>query len=210
MVLATINGKVLKGLKKRDYKQHHKEVKALRKELVDMSKDVAPWDNWTINYLEIQIKYWVKYYSLGYNVWGMEHKDWDEDKKDWPTRLEVAKHLQILLYRYMNFGYGLTDEELLEYEFDYDNFMKKLEKDFVPSEDPAVPSEDPAVALINEQWRPIETPLSQRMKKFYAKYKYISDTNEERLDTERLNADYLKCKKELFDYYFEWADMMWD
>lgn len=204
MVLATINGKVLKGLKKRDYKQHHKEVKALRKELVDMSKNVGPWDNWTINYLEIQIKYWIKYYSLGYNVWAMEKKDWAEDAKDYPTRLEVAKHLQILLYRYMNFGYGLTDEELLEYEFDYDNFMKKLEKDFVPSE------EDFPKVLVKGQWVSIETPLSQRIKNFYAKYKYINDTNEEKFDTEKINADYLKCKKELFDYYFEWADMMWD
>lgn len=210
MVLATINGKVLKGLKKRDYKQHHKEVKALRKELVDMSKDAGPWDNLTINYLGIQIKYWIKYYSLGYNVWAEERKDWDEDAKDYPTRLEVAKHLQILLYRYTNFGYGLTDEELLEYELDYDNFMEKLNKEFVPSEDEFVPSEDPAVTLINGQWRSIETPLTQRMKKFFAKYKYINDTNEEQFDTNRFNADYLKCKKELFDYYFEWADIMCD
>lgn len=203
MVLATINNKVLKGLKKRDYKQHRQEVKALRKELVDMSKGIAPWDNWTINYLEIQIKYWIKYYTLGYNVWAEERKDWDQDAKDWPTRLEVAKHLQILLYRYIHFTYGFTDEELLEYEFDYDNLMKKLKEEFVPSE-------NDSKVLVKGQWRSIETPLTQRMKKFLAKYKYINDDNEEQFDTNRFNADYLKCKKELFDYYFEWADIMCD
>ena len=91
----------------------------------------------------------------------------------------------------------------LEYEEALLLMIEKLKKDFVPSEDA------PKV-LVKGQWKPIETPLTQRMKKFFAKYKYLNDVNGEQFDTDRFNADYLKCKKEFFDYYFEWADMMMD
>lgn len=161
------------------YIQHKKDVKDLKKELRDfVDKDFGPWCNCTLEFLKIQCKYWIKYYGLGFNVHAMEIKDWVEGEENHHTRLEIAKHLQLLIYRYEHFHLGLTDEELIEYE-----------ADLIPS---------PAGFIKN------------KIDNFFSKYRYINDKGELVLDTDAINRDYLKCKQELFDYYFKYADEMGD
>lgn len=162
-----------------EYKQHCKDCKDLRKELRDfVDKDFGPWCNCTLDFLKIQIKYWIKYYELGFNVHAMERKDWVEGEEDHPTRLEIAKHLYILILRYEHFYFGLTDEELIEYE-----------EDTIPS--------------------PLGF-IDTKMNNFFSKYKYIDDKGELVTDADAVYRDYLKCKQELFDYYFKYGDEMGD
>ena len=180
--------KTLNGLNKRDYKQHHKDCNDLRKELINYidDKDFGPWDNYTLYFLEVQIKYWIKYYSLGWNVWGQEERDAIKEgyfpiPKDGvlpPTRLEIAKTLQILLYRYNDFLFGLTDAELLEYESNHNAFPNSL--------------------------------LQNRMRDFRNKYDYVDNEGNLHYDDVQMSKDYEKCKKELFDYYYKYSIYMWD
>lgn len=161
------------------YIQHKKDIKDLRKELRDfVDKDFGPWCNCTIDFLKIQCKYWIKYYELGFNVHAMEIKDWVEGEENHPTRLEIAKYLQLLIFRYEHFFEGLTDTELLEYEENPDAFPWGL--------------------------------LHNRMNDFFNKHKYVNDKGKLVLDNDAMNKDYLKCKQELFDYYFKYADEMGD
>ena len=204
--------KTLNGLNKRDYKQHKKDCNDLRKEIRNyVDKDFGPWDNYTLYFLEIQIKYWIKYYSLGWNVWGQEERDaikegyfpMPEDGVLPPTRLEIAKTLQILLYRYVHFGLGLTDEELLEYEFNYDGLIKRLKEQEGDSQ-PVYTEGSFTIRWIKS------SPIFKRTIKFRDNYRYVDEKGESHFDTDKYNEDYLKCKQELFDYYFKYTDYMWD
>jgi len=179
--------KTQKMLDKQDSRQHNRDCKALRKEIRKyVDKNFGPWGDGTLTFLEIQIRYWVKYYSLGWNVQAMEYEEakrqgyFPKDNKGEiiPTRLEIAKHLQILLYRYWDFGFGLTDEELIEYETNPIAFPNGLFKN--------------------------------RMKSFHDKYNFINEDGIEDFDDKKYNEDYLKCKQELFEYYMKYNDFMWD
>lgn len=181
-----IDKKVIKGLRRKDKKQYNKNYKYMKKEFKDFIKGdfFGPWENYTLDFLEIQIKYWIKYYSLGFNVTTMEEKDaikegylpMTEDGVLPPTRLEIAKTLQILLYRYNDFLFGLTDNELLEYESNPNAFPNGL--------------------------------LQNKMKDFRNKYDYVDNEGNLHYDDIQMNKDYEKCKKELFDYYYKYAIYM--
>ena len=116
------------------YRQHRKDCKDMKKEFMEYinNKSFGPWDNYIVDFLDIQIKYWIKYYSLGYNVCGMEIKEGKKQgyypfvTEDIPTRLEIAKQLQTLLYRYTHFldkDYEKCKKELFDYYYKYAVYM---------------------------------------------------------------------------------------
>lgn len=94
---------------KQKRKQYRKTCKQYKKELKDLVKHYGPWDNFLSWLFDIQVKHWIDYYSLGYNVWGMEVKDTPEfNEPNRPTRLEIAKELKRLYDEYDNF-FGSDD-----------------------------------------------------------------------------------------------------
>lgn len=77
--------------------QYKKDCKKHRKEFKKLVKNMGPWDDFTESFLEEQIDWWIDYYTLGYNVWGMERCDCPEfECPDRPSRLQIALRLKEL------------------------------------------------------------------------------------------------------------------
>ncbi len=94
----------------KDRKQYLKTCKKYNKELKKLFKNYGPWDNYTDCFLDIQIRHWIDYYTLGYNVVAQEVKDTPEfNQPDRPTRLEIAKKLYELHNNYVDFKYDKED-----------------------------------------------------------------------------------------------------
>lgn len=168
------------------YIQHKKDVKNLRKELRDfVDKDFGPWCNCTIDFLKIQCKYWIKYYELGFNVHAMEKRDAIiQDKLPMPKDGLPPTRLEIAEHLQLL---------ILRYEHFYlgltDTELIEYEADLNPS----------PMGFIDT-----------KMDNFFSKYRYINEEGKLVVDGDAINRDYLKCKQELFDYYFKYADEMGD
>jgi len=130
-------------LKRKQYNEMNKKYK---KELKKLIKEYYPYDNSIETFFDIQVRHWIDYYSLGYNVMAMETKDVPEFcKPNAPTRLEIAKKLKELYDNYDNFNpldakfrsedgihldmlkiedaYYKTKKELFDYYFKYGGEM---------------------------------------------------------------------------------------
>ncbi len=94
----------LKKRKNKDRREYFRTCKKYKKELKELVKSYGPWDNFLPCLFDIQVRHWIDYYTLNYNVWAVEVKDTPEfNKPDRPTRLEIAKELKRLYDEYDNF-----------------------------------------------------------------------------------------------------------
>lgn len=112
---------------KQKRKQYRKTCKRYKKELKDLVKHYGPWDNFLPWLFDIQVKHWIDYYTLGYNVMALEIKDTPEfNQSERPTRLEIAQELKRLYDIYHgHIDYNTVEDYNKEYNarkkafFDY-------------------------------------------------------------------------------------------
>ena len=105
----------LKKKEKQERKEYLRTCKKYKKELKELVKRYGPYDNFLPCLFDIQVRHWIDYYTLGYNVWAIEVKDTPEfNKPDRPTRLEIAKELKRLYDEYDNFT---VDYDALEEKY---------------------------------------------------------------------------------------------
>lgn len=104
-------------------KVYNKMNKKYYRELRDLIKRYGPWDNYLWLFFKIQVRHWIEYYTLGYNVNCQEIKDDPKaHKPNHPTRLEIATELKRLFDEWDNFLSG---------EIDFENFdIKEIDKEY--------------------------------------------------------------------------------
>lgn len=83
---------------KRQRKEYKQMIKSVRKKLKKASEEFCPWDEgYLFNYMRIIFECWRDYYSLGWNVSGMDVCEWNEELKEVPTRKRIAAQLLRLM-----------------------------------------------------------------------------------------------------------------
>lgn len=103
---------------KRLRKQYLKDIKRHRKELMKIAKNTGPWEyGASLEFMVEHLKMMVDYYHLGYNVWGMEDEDPEND------RLTIASKM---ISEYEAYEY-LPDSERAEIATKFDADFNKLE-----------------------------------------------------------------------------------
>lgn len=115
---------------KQKRKQYLKTNKKYKKELKNLFKQVAPWDNFIGWFFDIQVRWWKDYYKLGYNVQGLEIKDTPEfEEPNRPTRYEIACEMERLYREWQDFtGVGSVQLE------DGKCVLKLLDKYVLPND----------------------------------------------------------------------------
>lgn len=118
---------------KEQRKAYKHMIKSVRKKLKKASEEFGPWDEgYLFNYMRIIFECWRDYYSLGWNVSGMEVCEWNENAKDIPTRKQIAIQLLRLLRVMDDSWYNLdaketkldnATKELFDYMAKYIHYM---------------------------------------------------------------------------------------
>jgi len=133
--------------------------KKYRKELKNLFKRVAPWDNFLGMFFDIQVRWWKDYYKLGYNVWGMEIKDTPEfDDPNHPTRYEIACEMERLYREWQDFTGVDSVQQLEDGEWEVKYYERYL-----------LPDGKLNVDLLNQDNR----DLKKKFFDYYIKYSYV-------------------------------------
>ena len=100
---------------KQKYKKYKQNLKTTKKKLLEAAKKFKPWDyGFLLDLIKPAIDSFVNYYTLGWNVSGM-------DDPGCPTRKEISEKLKQIYDKYFKSSNEntITDEEILRAFFTY-------------------------------------------------------------------------------------------
>lgn len=84
----TIDLDAVKANDKKLRKQYLQDIKRHRKELIKIAKNTGPWEyGASFEFIVEHLKMMVDYYTLGYNVWGIENEDPENDRNTIATKM---------------------------------------------------------------------------------------------------------------------------